>query len=207
MARLDIADGEAAAADDDAVAVGLAAESSLALDARKDHLAEQSRATTTNPAARPWWLANLIKTEGINLNTKANGIDFAKETIKLYPFTEVIYITSYTSIKYTEEADETEPINYIVKPWNEAQIKVAIRIAFKYIDSKKENMHLMGELSHSEYRILSLIAQQKTSKLIGEELFISEKTVRNHRYNISKKLNLENNNNNLLKWAIANFSK
>jgi DNA-binding NarL/FixJ family response regulator len=143
----------------------------------------------------------------INLNTKANGIDFAKETIKLYPFTEVIYITSYTSIKYTEEADETEPINYIVKPWNEAQIKVAIRIAFKYIDSKKENMHLMGELSHSEYRILSLIAQQKTSKIIGEELFISEKTVRNHRYNISKKLNLENNNNNLLKWAIANFSK
>jgi DNA-binding NarL/FixJ family response regulator len=143
----------------------------------------------------------------INLNGKSNGIDFAKEVNKLYPFTEIIYITSYTSIKYTEEADVTQPINYIVKPWNEEQIKVAIRIAFKYIDSKKENMNLIGELSHSEYRILSLIAQQKTSKVIGQELFITEKTVRNHRYNISKKLNLENNNNNLLKWAIANFNK
>jgi len=143
----------------------------------------------------------------INLNGKANGIDFAKEVNKIYPFTEVIYITSYTSVKYTEEADETHPINYIVKPWNEEQIKVAIRIAFKYIDSKKENMNLMNELSHSEYRILSMIAEQKTSKTISEELFISEKTVRNHRYNISKKLNLDTNNNNLLKWAIANFSK
>ena len=74
-------------------------------------------------------------------------------------------------------------------------------------NSKKENMNLMSELSHSEYRILSMIAEQKTSKIIGEELFISEKTVRNHRYNISKKLNLDTNNNSLLKWAIANFSK
>lgn len=143
----------------------------------------------------------------INLNGKNNGIDFAKEVIKLYPFTEIIFITSYTSVKYTEEAEETRPLDYIVKPWNEEQIKVALRRAFKYIDSKKDNMNLMGELSPSEYRILSLIAEQKTSKEIGQELFISEKTVRNHRYNISKKLNLDNNNNNLLKWAIANFSK
>jgi DNA-binding NarL/FixJ family response regulator len=143
----------------------------------------------------------------INLNGSNNGIDFAKEVNKLYPFSEIIFITSYTSVKYTEEADETSPLDYIVKPWNEEQIKVALRRAFKYIDSKKDNMHLMGELSPAEYRILSLIAEQKTSKEIGEELFIAEKTVRNHRYNISKKLNLENTNNNLLKWAIANFSK
>ena len=143
----------------------------------------------------------------INLNGKSNGIDFAKEATKLYPFTEIIFITSYTSVKYTEEADQVSPLDYIVKPWNEEQIKVALRRAFNYIDSKKENMNLMGELSPAEYRILSLISEQKTSKEIGEELFISEKTVRNHRYNISKKLNLENTNNNLLKWAIANFSK
>lgn len=154
--------------------------------------------TTFNP--------NLVLCD-INLNGKANGIDFAKEVNKLYPFTEVIFITSYTSVKYTEEADQTSPLDYIVKPWNEEQIKVALRRAFKYIDSKKDNMNLMGELSPAEYRILSLIAEQKTSKEIGEELFIAEKTVRNHRYNISKKLNLENTNNNLLKWAIANFSK
>lgn len=143
----------------------------------------------------------------INLNGKANGIDFAKEVNKLYPFIEVIFITSYTSVKYTEEAEQTSPLNYIVKPWNEEQIKVALRRAFTYINSKKENMNLMGKLSPTEYRILGLIAEQKTSKEIGETLFIAEKTVRNHRYNISKKLNLENTNNNLLKWAIANFSK
>lgn len=143
----------------------------------------------------------------INLNGKYNGIDFAKDASKLYPFSEIIFITSYTSAKYTEEADLVNPLDYIVKPWNEEQIKVALRRAFRYIDSKKEHLNLMSELSPAEYRILSLIAEQKTSKEIGEQLFISEKTVRNHRYNISKKLNLENSNNNLLKWALANFSK
>lgn len=141
------------------------------------------------------------------LNNQLNGIDFAKAIQKIYPYTEIIYITSYTSIKYTEDSAETNPINYIVKPWNEEQIKVAIRIAFKYIESKSENKDLIGSLSHGEYRVLNLIAQQKSSKIIAEELFISEKTVRNHRYNISKKLNLDTNNNSLLKWAIANFNK
>jgi DNA-binding CsgD family transcriptional regulator len=38
-------------------------------------------------------------------------------------------------------------------------------------------------------------------------LFIAEKTVRNHRYNIIKKLDLPNDNNSLLKWAITHFNK
>ena len=60
-------------------------------------------------------------------------------------------------------------------------------------------------LTATESRILSLIAQQKNSKEIAELLFVSEKTIRNHRYNIKKKLDLPKENNSLLKWAILNF--
>ena len=56
----------------------------------------------------------------------------------------------------------------------------------------------------TESRILSLIAEQKKSKEIAEILFVSEKTIRNHRYNIKKKLDLPKENNSLLKWAILN---
>ena len=61
------------------------------------------------------------------------------------------------------------------------------------------------KLTATESRILSLISQQKQSKEIAELLFVSEKTIRNHRYNIKKKLDLPKENNSLLKWAILNF--
>jgi DNA-binding CsgD family transcriptional regulator len=48
-----------------------------------------------------------------------------------------------------------------------------------------------------------MIAEYKTSKEIADELFISEKTVFNHRMNISKKLNLTGKNS-LLRFAIEN---
>jgi DNA-binding CsgD family transcriptional regulator len=60
------------------------------------------------------------------------------------------------------------------------------------------------KLTATESRILNLIAQQKKSKEIAEILFVSEKTIRNHRYNINKKLDLPKENNSLLKWAIIN---
>ncbi len=48
----------------------------------------------------------------------------------------------------------------------------------------------LNELTKTELNILKLIAEGKTSKDIGNELFISYKTVENHRTNISHKLNL-----------------
>jgi len=43
-------------------------------------------------------------------------------------------------------------------------------------------------LSRRELDVLMLIARGKTNKEIGEELFISEKTVKNHITNIFRKI-------------------
>lgn len=61
------------------------------------------------------------------------------------------------------------------------------------------------KLTATESRVLQLIAEQKKSKEIAVILFVSEKTIRNHRYNIKKKLDLPKENNSLLKWAIINI--
>lgn len=143
----------------------------------------------------------------INLGKGPSGIDFVKEAKNLLPKMEIIYLTAFSDQKMVETAETTGPFNYIVKPWNEEQIKVSVNIAFKYIIEKMKKDSLIESLSLSEYKILDLIAQQKKSKEIAEILFISEKTVRNHRYNIIKKLNLPNDNNSLLKWAISHFNK
>ena len=63
---------------------------------------------------------------------------------------------------------------------------------------------LKDKLTPSEFKILNLIAAHKTSKVISEELFISPKTVENHRTNISKKLELSGANS-LLKFVLLHI--
>jgi DNA-binding NarL/FixJ family response regulator len=48
----------------------------------------------------------------------------------------------------------------------------------------------LARLTRTERRVLRLIAQNKTSKMIARELFISPSTVETHRCNISSKLEL-----------------
>ena len=60
-----------------------------------------------------------------------------------------------------------------------------------------------NELTKAERIILKLISEEKTSQQIADELFISPKTVENHRNNISKKLHLSGTHS-LLKFALSN---
>jgi DNA-binding NarL/FixJ family response regulator len=143
----------------------------------------------------------------INLGNGPNGIEFTIDAKNILPKLEIIYVTAFSDQKMVESADLTNPFNYIVKPWNEEQIKVSVNMAFKYLMDKMKKDSMIDCLSLSEYKILDLIAKQKKSKEIADILFIAEKTVRNHRYNIIKKLNLPNDNNSLLKWAITHFNK
>ena len=63
----------------------------------------------------------------------------------------------------------------------------------------------LDELTKAELRILKLVAEKKTSKEIGAELFISPRTVEAHRANICSKLELTGSNS-LLQFALENRS-
>ena len=54
-----------------------------------------------------------------------------------------------------------------------------------------EIQSILSMLTKMELKVLHLVAQEKTTSEIGETLFISPKTVENHRHGISKKLNLK----------------
>lgn len=58
-------------------------------------------------------------------------------------------------------------------------------------------------LTEKEKEILNMISQNKTTKEIAEALFVSYKTIENHRANICKKLNITGCNA-LLKFIIEN---
>jgi DNA-binding CsgD family transcriptional regulator len=62
----------------------------------------------------------------------------------------------------------------------------------------------LSRLTETEKIILKLIASNFNSEQIAEKLFASQHTVKTHRKNISHKLELENEQNNLLKFAVKN---
>lgn len=64
----------------------------------------------------------------------------------------------------------------------------------------------LNDLTPAERRVLKLIADQKTSKEIAAELFISVRTVEHHRAHICEKLDLRGFNA-LVKFAIAHRSE
>lgn len=72
----------------------------------------------------------------------------------------------------------------------------------KFSELSNSNPNLK-ELTLSEKRILKYIGENKTSKEIAEILFVSYRTVENHRANISAKLNLKGSHS-LIKFAIEN---
>jgi DNA-binding NarL/FixJ family response regulator len=71
------------------------------------------------------------------------------------------------------------------------------------LEKERPGLH---SLSPTEFKILKLIAEEKTSKEIGERLFISHRTVETHRTNICRKLELQGSLA-LVKFAVTHKSE
>ncbi len=145
-----------------------------------------------------------------------NGLDVAKELMQTKLPTKFILLTLFKDQAFLNRALDIGIKGYLLKESSEKEILECIQFVHQgkpYVNSsmtqhiftKKESQtDLLNILSAHEVNILKLIARQKTSSEIADMLFISPKTVSNHRSNISKKLNLSGKQNGLLKWAIEN---
>jgi DNA-binding NarL/FixJ family response regulator len=128
---------------------------------------------------------------------------------------KIIIYTMYTETTLFDKAVKLGVNGYILKEFAMQELetcldtlkykqvwfspKLSEKLIFKESDTLQEKIL---SLTPSEKKIISLIAQEKSSKVIADMLFITEKTVENHRSNMIKKLNLQNNKNALLLWAI-----
>lgn len=89
--------------------------------------------------------------------------------------------------------------NYYISP-SISNLLVSRRDRIKKLEKEKPSLF---DLTRTELIILKLIADGKTSKEIAKEIFISAKTVENHRSNMSNKLNLKGSLS-LIKFALEN---
>jgi len=133
--------------------------------------------------------------------------------------TKVIFLTMYNDEEFLYKAMDYGAAGYILKDSVLDEVKRAITNVLggnyyvsppmtKYLVERKKRKEILSKeipginlLTPVEKKILSFIAEHKTSKEIAVLLSISHRTVEKHRNNISKKLNLSGGHA-LLKFAL-----
>lgn len=145
-----------------------------------------------------------------------SGFEVAKEISKLKLKTRVIFLTMHKEEEILHKALEYNAGGYILKECAvddiidcinyvaEGKVYVSPAISGLLLKRNQEQKNLsalLDTLTSSEIRVLKLIADEKTSREIADELFISIRTVEAHRSNICNKLNIHGINS-LLKFAL-----
>jgi DNA-binding NarL/FixJ family response regulator len=151
------------------------------------------------------------------------GLQVARAVREKNLFVATIILTVYKEEDMFNEAMDAGVRGYVLKETAVIDLLDAIKAVTmgKYYFSPTLSGYLVGRskrakelldhkptlqtLTPSERRILTLIAQSKTSKDIAEALNISYRTVETHRTNIATKLNLHGPNS-LLKFALEHKS-
>ena len=153
----------------------------------------------------------------------SSGLVLAKRLLAAKPDLLIIIITEYSKIDYILEAVESGVKGYILKESSPENLAEAIEKVYAgeiYIDSyisnkvikslitkndveiAEDNKSAYSKLSLREQQILKLLIDGVPIKDIAEELFISSKTVENHKASIMVKLKCKNMTE-LIRYAIS----
>ena len=146
-----------------------------------------------------------------------SGIEVAQECKKNNLSTKIILITFDKEEEVYEAALNAEVFGYILKEFAIEEIETCIAHVVmdepyfseeisSYLNKSKEvtNPSVLDKLTKSEKKIILLIADQKDSLEIANELNISHRTVEKHRSNIVNKLGLDRRPSTLSVWANLN---
>lgn len=143
---------------------------------------------------------------------KLKGFDVAREIQQKEQSVGIIFLTMYDDERMFNQALNVGAKGYLLKDSAISDIVSSIRSVAAgqhYISPAISNFLVnraarvatleeqtpgLKDLTPTELRILKLIAQNISSKEIAEQLFISYRTVENHRHNIRQKLRLHGNN-------------
>ena len=150
---------------------------------------------------------------------KLDGLEVVNSSKKTDLSTAVVLLTMYKEDRFFNAALDAGVSGYVLKTARSRKSlrrfappraeKILSARRFRRLLVKRLNRaenpsnNPLDSLTASERRVLKLVAETKNNKQIAEELFISIRTVENHRSNICAKLDLEGKNA-LLTYALTN---
>lgn len=135
-----------------------------------------------------------------------NGLEVLQKMKELNMNVNVLVLTVHNEVEYLLKAVDIGANGYLLKDSESAELKKAILsvvngedyiqpslipvLNAKMIDRNKDNEKL-EKLTKREIQVLKLLAVGKINRQIGEELDISERTIKNHVSNIFKKIDVK----------------
>jgi two-component system response regulator DegU len=148
---------------------------------------------------------------------KMTGLAVAQRANAMNLDTRIVLLTMLEDKRIFLEAMDSGVCGYVLKDGAVTEILRAIEVVCdnkhyisptlagllvqkKSAEGGTVSLSLKG-LTDAERRIVRMIADLKSNREIAEELFISHRTVENHRVNIARKMNLTGSNA-LLKFAL-----
>ncbi|MFN2744457.1 MULTISPECIES: two-component system response regulator DegU [Bacillus] len=148
-----------------------------------------------------------------------NGVEATKQLVDLYPESKVIILSIHDDENYVTHALKTGARGYLLKEMDADTLIEAVKVVaeggsylhpkvthnlvneFRRLATSGVSAHAQHEvypeirrplhiLTRRECEVLQMLADGKSNRGIGESLFISEKTVKNHVSNILQKMNV-----------------
>ena len=139
-----------------------------------------------------------------------SGIELTRDIRNLLPEMRIMIVSMHSKIDYIAEAFQAGATGYVVKESASESLLQGLEFVSRgdyYLDSslsqqvaekligprEKENQishSAYGGLTPREQEVMRLLAEGLSSKRVAEKLFISPKTVENHRASIMNKLDL-----------------
>ena len=145
------------------------------------------------------------------------GIDgfevFARvKQIPQLPPTAFIFLTAKSTRSDTRIGMNMGADDYLTKPFTKEELINSIRARLEKLSKKSKHqlekdelieatLEKMTSLTKTERKVLNAISEGYTTPQIAKKLFVSKKTIENHRVNISRKLNLSGPNS-LISFAL-----
>jgi DNA-binding NarL/FixJ family response regulator len=152
-----------------------------------------------------------------------DGLEVARKIqVQALP-AEIVFLTMYKDARYFNTALDLGVRGYLIKDSVSAELLSCLKavaagqyyispsISHLLVERKKKAEQLadavpsISGLTPAERAILKLLAENCTSKEIATRLFVSERTVENHRMHIANRLGIHGHNK-LLQFALENKS-
>jgi DNA-binding NarL/FixJ family response regulator len=155
---------------------------------------------------------------------KMNGIEAAKVISEEYPAVKILIFSMHNNREYIVNSVENGASGYLLKDTGKEELMRAIKVVSegrKYfppeiseviidellaktaVDNQEDkNRPIFQKITPKEKQILGMIVQGLNSREIADKLFLSIRTVDNHRANMMKKTKAKNTAD-LVKMAIG----
>ncbi|HUB52882.1 MAG TPA: response regulator [Terracidiphilus sp.] len=124
-----------------------------------------------------------------------NGLELQERIAAQRPDIPVIFLTGYADIPATVEAFKRGAIEFLMKPYDSDVLIHAMRLAIRRseaLQGRQKELHDLRvdfeSLTQREREVMTLVASGLLNKQVGQELGISEITVKAHRGKVMRKM-------------------